>query len=492
MRTRLLRTMLAVSAVLTASAAGAGIRALTPQPAGIDPKRSGFHGDAWMRRHAEKVAAAKAGGSQVVFIGDSILHNVQWHPNVVTWRTYFPKGMPEPLNLGFAGDRTEHVLWRLENGELDGFEAKAVVLMIGTNNTGHFPFADEPPADTILGIRSCLDVIRRKQPKARVVLCAILPRGEGLTDPLTRRIQTVNREISRFCNGRDVVWCDATCELMTPDGRIPRRMMPDLLHPGAPGYAVFLNAVLPFVGPAVAECPPPFAGGKSAAWQDPTDADLALPPAAAPLSRFGESWWRDRLRERRDQIVESGGAFDLVFFGDSITHNWENAGASVLEGLRRTYSILDCGYGGDQTENLIWRTENGELEGYRAKCVTLMIGTNNFGKSSPEETAAGIRRIVATIRAKQPQAKLILMPIFPRGADPNGTVRKVNAEVDELIRPLADGQEVRWVDVGARLLAADGTFRPGTMQADGVHPAEGGYRIWADALLPYFRDICGK
>ena len=129
----------------------AEIRALDPRPQSTDPDHW------WCKRFKEKSGLVKAGGSQVGFIGDSITHGWESRGGG-EWYKYF-KGAPfKALNLGYSADRTEHVLWRIENGELDGYEAKAVVLMIGTNNTGHFPESEEPPADTILGIR---EIVRK-------------------------------------------------------------------------------------------------------------------------------------------------------------------------------------------------------------------------------------------------------------------------------------------------------------------------------------------
>ena len=121
----------------------------------------GGNTDAWqVKRHAEKMNVVTNGGAKVVFIGDSITHFWETHGKAQLAK-YFSDGDRKMLDLGISADRTEHVLWRLdEGGELDGYEAKCILLMIGTNNSGHFPFEKEPPADTILGIREILRTIR--------------------------------------------------------------------------------------------------------------------------------------------------------------------------------------------------------------------------------------------------------------------------------------------------------------------------------------------
>ena len=148
-----MKKLVLMLALAVAAVAGADIRAVTPVPQNADTNSW------WMKRHAQKLERVKAGGSRVVFIGDSITHF--WEGNGrAQWEKSFAGAPYHALNLGYSADRTEHVLWRLDHGELDGYEAKAVVLMIGTNNTGHWPFEKEPPADTIIGVRAVLDKIR--------------------------------------------------------------------------------------------------------------------------------------------------------------------------------------------------------------------------------------------------------------------------------------------------------------------------------------------
>ena len=121
----------------------------------------------------------------------------------------------------------------------------------------------------------------------------------------------------------------------------------------------------------------------------------------------------------------------------------------------------------------------------------LMIGTNNNYGDKPEDTARGIRTLLADIRAKQPQAKILLLPVFPRGERPDDAKRRNNAAVNALIKPYADGENSLWLDFTDRLVQADGTISKDLMP-DFLHPREAGYRIWADAALPVFRAVCGK
>jgi len=487
------KQLLAVAALFAAGTVLGAIRAVTPTAWNGKP-------DCWqMKRHAEKMAAVKSGGAKVVFIGDSITHF--WESRgKAQQKKYFSEGDWKMLNLGTSADRTEHVLWRLDHGELDGYEAKCVLLMIGTNNSGHFRnFADETPMDTILGIREILKKIRAKQPKAKVVLTAIFPRGAGENDPCRLRNDAVNREIRRFCDGKDVFWCDFSDRFLDEKGDT-KWVMPDRLHPGAQGYEIWYEEVKPYIEYALSDGKKPLPKNRySKAKTAFEKATASLPATVTPATRIkgltpGNAkrgdWWTDRMLQKRNQIVDSKGEIDLVFFGDSITHNWERPGKAKLAELSKTYAILDIGYGGDQTQHLVWRGLNGELDGYKAKCIMLMIGTNNARSSKPEDVAKGVRRILDVIAAKQPQAKTLLLPIFMRGEGPGNKLRCNNEQVNAIIKGYADGDKVIWVDFNAKWLDAKGDTK--WIMPDRLHPNADGYTIWTDAVLPYFKSICGK
>ena len=483
-----MKKLILLSATAFACAVSFGaIRAVTPTAWNGDP-------NCWqMKRHNEKMAVVTNGGAKVVFIGDSITHF--WESNgKAQLAKYFSEGDLKMLDLGTSADRTEHVLWRLTEGkELDGYEAKCIFLMIGTNNSGHFRFSEEPPIDTILGIREILKVIRTKQPTAKVVLTAIFPRGADRTDACRKRNETVNKEIAKFADGKTVFWLDFNDQFLTSDGRLPREVFPDLLHPGAYGYEVWASAVLPYANAALAGLPMP--PSRWAPFVREENVRMDGPVTTYPTARWEDGWRLDRAREKRNQIADSKGEFDLVFFGDSITHNWDRPekGGSVLEELRKTYSILNIGYSGDRTENLVWRGQNGELDGYQAKCIMLMIGTNNtwHRKDKPADIAAGIRKVLDVIAEKQPQAKTLLLPIFPFGDKPDHPNRVNNEAANSLIKGYADGEKVIWVDFNSKFLDEKGDNVK--WMPDHCHPNEAGYReIWLPAVLPYFKEIVGK
>ena len=208
---------------------------------------------------------------------------------------------------------------------------------------------------------------------------------------------------------------------------------------------------------------------------------------------FGDYWWANRFLSRH-RLIEGfkGKTVDVVMLGDSITHFWEWKHPESWTRFTNGKTVLNLGYGGDKTENVIWRIEHGELDGYTAKCVVLMVGTNNNTSkaSDPAAVAKGVEKIVAMIRVRQPTAKLILHPIFPRGrsADsPHAEARARNDKTNALLKEFAerDGKLV-WVDFNERLVDGSG-WVPASLMADEIHPTDAGYDIWMNALAPHIQ-----
>lgn len=461
------------------------VPSVTPVPGNSDPNST------WMKEHLASVEKAKAGGAEVVFLGDSITRG--WETSgVQVWRKYFLDPPYRALNLGGAGDRTEHVLWRIDHGELDGFKAKAVVLMIGSNNIGQRK--DESTIDCLLGVWEIIGRVRAKQPTARIILTAILPRGKRADDPFRRRCDEVNRQLCTLANGRDIVWCDFNSSLLLADGTLPYSVMNDYLHPQNYGYEIWANAVLPMINDALDRRADRLAPSRYPAALDPSQA-FDGPLAATPfMDRIGykgagspQDWYIDKLRRDRMEVAESGGAFDVVFVGDSITHGWE--GKPAFSKLRETYKILNLGYSGDGTQHVLWRLRNGQLDGYKTKLFMLMIGQNNGGDPSCVD---GTKRIVALMKEKHPEAKVLLLPIFPYKPSADAPERKPRAEASARYKAeIVDNKTVFWHDFNARLLAPDGSYSK-EIAPDYLHPGPKGYEIWANEVRPFFRRFCGK
>jgi lysophospholipase L1-like esterase len=177
------------------------------------------------------------------------------------------------------------------------------------------------------------------------------------------------------------------------------------------------------------------------------------------------------------------GEAQVVFLGDSITAGWGRQPA-IFDKEFGQYKAANFGIGGDRTQHVLWRVENGEFDGIKPKAVVLMIGTNNSGtaENSPEQIAAGIKAIIAAIHQRSPDTKVLLLAIFPRGAtEANNPGRAKNKAVNALIAKFDDGQKVRYLDIGAKFLTADGTLEKSVMP-DLLHLNAVSYQIWADAI----------
>jgi len=186
----------------------------------------------WFLRHTGFVAEANSGGIDLLFIGDSITDSWRKTGKAV-WTTRY-----EPLkaaNFGISGDRTEHVLWRLQNGELKGIHPKVAVVMIGTNNTGR----DTAP-QIAEGVIAIVNEIKKQIPETKILLLAIFPRAEKPDSPLRTKITEVNQTLAKLDDGgRTVAYLDIGDKFLQSDGVLPATVMPDFLHPNEKGYEIW-------------------------------------------------------------------------------------------------------------------------------------------------------------------------------------------------------------------------------------------------------------
>jgi lysophospholipase L1-like esterase len=186
------------------------------------------------------------------------------------------------------------------------------------------------------------------------------------------------------------------------------------------------------------------------------------------------------------------GDIDLLFMGDSITDLWRNegpagvvnppmAGKAVFDRYYGAMKAANFGIGGDTTQGVLYRLRHGEGQGFQPKAIVLLIGTNNVIFGSPaEEIAEAVGAVVLELRQHFPAAKILVMGIFPR-ADPGDEIRKTVLDANPILAKLHDGKNVFYLDIGAKLLDADGRITPDIM-SDKLHPTEKGYAIWAEAV----------
>ena len=206
---------------------------------------------------------------------------------------------------------------------------------------------------------------------------------------------------------------------------------------------------------------------------------------------FGDYWWANRFLSRHRLVEQQKGkTVDLVLLGDSIMHFWEWKHPESWKKLTQGRTVLNLGYGGDRTQNVLWRIAHGELDGYKAKNIVLMIGTNNNSShdTDPANVAKAVEKIAAEIRAKHPEAQLILHPIFPRGASAeskrHADAKARNDKTNALLKEYAAAHpEIVWIDFNDKMVDASG-WVPRAIMADEIHPPDAGYGLWMDAILP--------
>ena len=202
------------------------------------------------KRHESFNAISKKGEAQLVFLGDSITHGWDGAKGKAIWeKCWAPM---KAANFGIGGDRTEHVLWRLDHGNFDGLKPKAIVLMIGTNNTGHQGRAQKEldgavyqctAQQTADGVKAILGKLKAKCPTAKILLLAIFPRGANNEDRMRQQNEATNAIIKGFADDKTVFFMDIGPKFLQPDGTLSREIMPDLLHPNEKGYEIWTEAI---------------------------------------------------------------------------------------------------------------------------------------------------------------------------------------------------------------------------------------------------------
>jgi len=227
-------------------------------------------------------------------------------------------------------------------------------------------------------------------------------------------------------------------------------------------------------------------------------ASAQVSPADRPAPRTDQN-----SLTAHSQLLEKAktGRIDIYLEGDSITRRW---GATDYPELLANWNqnffgwnAADFGWGADRIENILWRLNNGELDGIHPKIIVLLAGTNNVGRTVPSggidpmvaDITRGLRAVLDVMLAKAPEATIILTAIFPR--NDNIAVMPIINAVNANIAKFADGRKIRYLDINNKLADANGRLFEGMMNPDQLHPAVKGYQVWADALKPIFTQLLG-
>jgi len=190
------------------------------------------------KRHDQFMFRITQGDIGVLFLGDSI---TDFWPKAGEW-SWLKFAPSNPADFGVSGELTEDVIWRITNGELKGIHPKVVVLMIGTNNIGHY--RDEKPEWTAAGIAKIVEILRRDLPDSKILLLGVFPRGAA-QNPYRAQITEINKTISKLDDGKTVRFLDIGHVFLDANGNIPADVMPDGLHPNGHGYDLWFAAMNP-------------------------------------------------------------------------------------------------------------------------------------------------------------------------------------------------------------------------------------------------------
>jgi lysophospholipase L1-like esterase len=450
---------------------------MTPKPAGLSDAEFPVPREySYFRYFQDQVDKARSAPVDLIFDGDSLTNYwPQIAPDV--WKQHY--GGLNVIDFGNGHDRVENLLWRLNHGELDGIQPKLIVLEIGLDNIG----ANSPP-DIAAGIQQTVATCRQRSPASHILVLGIFPRGMQAADPQRALVAQTNQLISKLDDGDHVTYLDLGSRFLLPDGSLNPDLAPsvDFEHMKDAGYAAWADAIQPVVDKYCAKSmptppvPPASSGEPKLSWPC-----AVTPPPGMLFTTFPVPPidWIQRFANNLDQLKP--GPCDLLFDGDSITDNWQGPGADVWK-QRYGSKAVDMGIGGDLVQNVLWRTQHGELAGQDPKLIELLIGTNNHGED-PKEVAAGIKLVIHEYETRCPNAHILLLGIFPVGPAPHTPQRDWVAQVNQIISTYGSDPRVTYLDIGDKFLQPDGTLTADIMP-DFLHPSAKGYVIWADAIQP--------
>jgi lysophospholipase L1-like esterase len=193
-----------------------------------------------------------------------------------------------------------------------------------------------------------------------------------------------------------------------------------------------------------------------------------------------------QAKHKANLAVAAEGTAELLLVGDSITDFWRNpegpfAGKPVLDKHFGQWKIANFGIAGDTTQGVLYRLQNGEGKGLKPRAIMMMIGTNNTARNTPAEIAEGVGAIVMELQKDFPDAKILLLGVFPRGRTAADPVRASITQINSIISRLHDGTRVHYLDIGAKFLDPSGAI-PQDVMSDALHPSAKGYEIWAEAV----------
>lgn len=438
-----------------------------------------FNVNWWKPRFDQKLEESKTAKCDILFVGDSITNMWENRSGKLWEERYVSRNA---INMGYSGDQTRHVLWRIDNGEMNHFKPKVAVVMIGTNNAQHQRGGS--PQQTADGVRAIIDRIHAKSPETKVLLLGIFPRGANANDRWRLVNDKTNAIISKFHNGNSVHFLDISSAFLDKNGNLSKSIMPDLLHPNEAGYKIWADAMEPKLKELLQASKAPGAAYNS---------------AVVPVPKLENDFydWHQR-HEQVKELVAKRKDTQLIFIGDSITHMFGGLpksriarGASIWEQNYAQYNPINMGFGWDRTQNMLWRLENGALEGISPKVAVVLAGTNNLTgtnnapTNTPEEIVAGIKKICETVHRKSPKTKILLLGVLPRHGE------ELNEKIFEINKLILALKKERYITV--KILWKKFADKNGQQNMkyfhDKAHPNARGYQLWAETIEPTLKQL---
>jgi lysophospholipase L1-like esterase len=439
----------------------------------------------------------KMGKIDLIFDGDQwAITSGNYGPTGGMWDRY---GKLNAFDFSNRSDTTQSLLWRLQNGQVDGLDPKLIVLEIGANNIN-----TNTPEQIAEGIKADISEYQKRCPHAVILLQGLWPHGEKPTDPSRAKVKALNQLISSLGDGKKVIYLDFGDKFLQPDGTINSGTLIYFSYPTGTGYKIWGDAIQPIITqyipqstaastPAAASpsttgttqlagtvaSAAPIIGGGTVTWPS-----APVPPggnsAIIPEPPLG---WLDQFQKKIDEAHKMP-RVDLLFDGDSITAGWKGGGGGIWGHKYAKLNAYDFGNPGDTTGGLIWQVgTGGQVDGLHPKLIVLLIGTNNLGHATAEQIAEGIKAVVTEYQKHCPGSAILLQGIFPRGAKPTDPARDKIKSINKIISQYADGKTILYLDFGDKFLQPDGSITKDIMP-DFLHPSAKGYQIWADAIQP--------
>lgn len=447
------------------------------------------------QRHARIVKQVKNRKYDLLFIGNSITNNWEKPGYQAVWEKYF--GSRNAANLGFSGYRTENIIWNIQNEELEGQSPKVIILEIGTNNIDEKNYPTRHTAGQLAGgIEEIIKILRKKCPDSKIIVPRCFPGCYGGSNPTSHRriLERASDIVSHLGDNKHIFYRDVNHVFLNMDGSIRQELMPDWLHPNPEGAELWARAMEPLLSKLMED--------------ESRDDKKPLNTAIIPTSKLEEDsydWW---VRHNDVLKVKDSLNPDIVLIGNSITHFWggkypplkyangtyrESNGSNSWKATFGNHRVLNLGFGWDRVQNVLWRLDNGELDGLTPKLVVIHVGTNNTSETENArmntalEIVEGIEAICLRVRSKVPGAKIVLMQIMPREEMPDNPRRLLINETNKILRKFADENNITLTDISDKMLTPEGLLTK-EITFDFCHPTDAGYKIWGEALLPYINN----